>query len=281
MDLVTIGGLGGSGTRLFAKILSRMGYDIGSDLNNELDNLWFTFLFVRNDLWPPSAHEDEIEDLYSIFLNAIRGENSLSSAQLALIDGICKERFPFSHAWMVDRYRSLIQSPSVPFLNKQMVAWKEPNTHIFIEQLLKRSPDLKYIHVMRNGFDMAYSKNQNQPLLWGEKVLNTQFEKVSARLSLNYWCASHARINELRAGQFSNQILIVNYDEFCLDSDTHLNYLTEFLGTTINQQFRDEIRGLVHPPQSIGRGYKNQLQEFDADDVNFVCGLGYPRAIAL
>ncbi len=42
---VAIGGVGGCGTRLIAEMLMRVGFFLGSDLNESLDNLWFTLAF--------------------------------------------------------------------------------------------------------------------------------------------------------------------------------------------------------------------------------------------
>lgn len=44
---VAIGGVGGSGTRVFAEILRGFGFYIGDCLNGALDNLWFTLLCKR------------------------------------------------------------------------------------------------------------------------------------------------------------------------------------------------------------------------------------------
>jgi hypothetical protein len=48
--MVAIGGVGGSGTRLGAALLQVLGYYIGDDLNESLDNLWFTLLFKRRSI---------------------------------------------------------------------------------------------------------------------------------------------------------------------------------------------------------------------------------------
>ena len=45
---VVVGGIGGSGTRVFAQLLRDLGFDMGSDLNESLDDLGFTALFKRN-----------------------------------------------------------------------------------------------------------------------------------------------------------------------------------------------------------------------------------------
>ena len=49
---VVVGGVGGSGTRVVAQLLIELGFDMGSDLNESLDDLGFTALFKRRNLWP-------------------------------------------------------------------------------------------------------------------------------------------------------------------------------------------------------------------------------------
>jgi hypothetical protein len=44
---IVVGGVGGSGTRVIAQILSEIGVYFGADLNRPADNLWFTLLFRR------------------------------------------------------------------------------------------------------------------------------------------------------------------------------------------------------------------------------------------
>ena len=44
---VVIGGVGGSGTRVLAEILSLFGFYLGNDLNGAKDNLVYTLLFKR------------------------------------------------------------------------------------------------------------------------------------------------------------------------------------------------------------------------------------------
>ena len=47
---VAVGGVGGSGTRIVAHLLRELGFDIGDDLNESLDDLCFTALFKRAGL---------------------------------------------------------------------------------------------------------------------------------------------------------------------------------------------------------------------------------------
>ena len=58
---VIIGGIGGSGTRVVAEILMRIGIYLGHTLNASLDNLWFTALFKRLDLFKKEQDERKAE----------------------------------------------------------------------------------------------------------------------------------------------------------------------------------------------------------------------------
>mgnify|MGYP004007565703 CR=1 FL=1 len=66
---VAIGGIGGSGTRLIASVLRDIGFFLGADLNEASDNLWFTLLFKRMELWPLEENKEEISRALAIFLN--------------------------------------------------------------------------------------------------------------------------------------------------------------------------------------------------------------------
>jgi hypothetical protein len=65
---VVIGGLGGSGTRLIAAILQHLEFDMGSDLNRTNDNLAFTLLLKRPELWPIQEHALEIHQALELFI---------------------------------------------------------------------------------------------------------------------------------------------------------------------------------------------------------------------
>ena len=49
---VAIGGVGGSGTRVIAAIVESLGFDPGANLNRPRDDLTFTVLFKRPDVYP-------------------------------------------------------------------------------------------------------------------------------------------------------------------------------------------------------------------------------------
>ena len=74
---MVIGGIGGSGTRVVAQVVRDAGIAIGADLNASLDNLVFSFLFKRTDLWPLEDKADEIQFALSLFCRLERGIRSI------------------------------------------------------------------------------------------------------------------------------------------------------------------------------------------------------------
>src|SRR5205085_158546 len=111
--------------------------------------------------------------------------------------------------------------------------WKEPNTHIFLDRLQSAFPEMKYIQVMRNGLDMAYSSNQNQLRLWGPFIFGTRDYEVNPRWSLKYWCLVHHRIQSI-GKTMPGRFLLLNYDDFCSSPQKGLHDLLDFLKVAVD-----------------------------------------------
>ena len=84
---VVIGGVGGSGTRLFARIFVQAGLFLGSDLNLENDNLWFTLLFRRPRWYRRVAAQKESRVFTGLNLltKAMLGTGGLTLDELAFL----------------------------------------------------------------------------------------------------------------------------------------------------------------------------------------------------
>jgi len=151
--------------------------------------------------------------------------------------------------------------------------WKEPNTHIFLDRLAIAFPHMRYIHVMRNGLDMAHSSNQNQLRLWGSSLLGTAKYEVNPHWSLKYWCAVHRRVTAL-GRSMGDRFLLLNYDELCRNPEAGLKTLGEFVAPS-NPLSTDDLATLVRSPDSVGRFKEFGLDVFDGDDVDYARSLGF------
>ena len=269
---VVIGGVGGSGTRLFAALLDGLGFYLGDDLNAAHDNLWFTLLFKRRELWPASAHQDELTECARIF-RALMVDGSLpddvNPEQIRLLARDPRPQHPSE--WLADRAESILT------LNNPARAgrwgFKEPNSYIFLPALAEALGSLKYIHVMRHGVDMAFSKNQNQLEFWGSQVLGRPVDRNSPSDSLAYWCAVHRRIEQLGA-QLGERFLLLNYDEFCRSPAEPLADFQGFLEiddtSTLDQLLTSHVR-----PRSLDRRKGRDLSAFSAADLDYVESMGF------
>ena len=58
---VVVSGVGGSGTRIIAELLNKMGFYLGNDLNSANDNLLFTLLFKKPKWFMLNSNEKSFE----------------------------------------------------------------------------------------------------------------------------------------------------------------------------------------------------------------------------
>lgn len=198
LNPLVIGGVGGSGTRLIAHCLKEVGFYIGTDLNEANDNLWFTLLFKRIEVLSSSA--EEFEALVEIFVKAMTqaGQRSFTEQQIELVQTLASEdRSQHPTHWLRTRANTLLFG-NQEIQQTEKWGWKEPNSHIVLDRLIGNFPNMKYIHVARNGLDMAHSTNQNQLKLWGKYFLNEPFD-ISPQYSLKFWCIVHERVIRIGA----------------------------------------------------------------------------------
>lgn len=276
---IAVGGVGGSGTRLVAEFLRSLQYYLGGDLNPAVDNLWFTLLFKRIELFESHDAQPQFERAIRIFLTAMTGNGMLIDSDEVWIRNLAKTDRPQHPAiWLGQRADSLLRSIQHRFIRTAHWGWKEPNTHIVLDRLVAAIPGLKYIHVLRNGLDMAYSTNQNQLRLWGRQFLKTDQYEINPFWSLKFWCIVHRRIFEL-ARQFPGRILIINFDSLCSAPRDGLPTFCQFLGMASGASFEESLLGLVRQPESIGRFKLHGLAAFDPDDVCYVRSLGFDVSV--
>ena len=186
------------------------------------------------------------------------------------------DRMQHDSDWLQERAQTILGA----FKSERPViswGWKEPNTHMFLDKLLSTISGMKYIHVARNGLDMAFSKNQNQPKLWGPLVLNSKSD-VTPQYSLKFWCWAHQRVLSI-GEKFRSRFLFVNFDELCVKPESGIRDILLFAGIEPSDKLLADLTGLISPPASIGR-YKNSPSiKFDPEDLNFVKKLGFDTSV--
>ncbi len=257
---IAIGGVGGSGTRVVADIIRQLGYELGPDLNEPLDNLWFTLLFKYRDAF-------EMDDAaftrhYEIFKTAMTGGDisTLLDARLAETLLTADRANQCAADWLHTRIDNLRRPNPAPATGRW--GWKEPNTHILLPQLLRAEPSLHYIHVVRSGPDMAFSPNQNQLRLWGPITLGARYEDTP-RGSLRFWLWTHQRILNLQQ-TYPTQLHLIAFEQLCTHPTQAIRSLTQSLNHPVSTATLTQLAQTITPPATIGR---HQLNQLDAADI--------------
>jgi hypothetical protein len=270
--IAAIGGVGGSGTRLGAALLQIFGYYIGDDLNEALDNLWFTLLFKRRSVL--AECRSELTVLIDLFLSRMLGETAFTEEQRARVCRLAQaERLQHPQEWLRARAQSLLNGASSKEIG-QPWGWKEPNTHVIIERFFEFHPDLRYIHFTRHPLDMALSANQLQLENWGPVLLDRDVAG-EPRESLAYWCAAHRKI-DLVMRRWPDRSMILDYNRFCAEPLQEGTRIASFLGAAMPNGFQEKLDNLVdRRRQSSGRFRNVDLTQFFPEDMSYVRGLGY------
>jgi hypothetical protein len=258
--VIAIGGAGGSGTRVVAQTLRDLGFAFAPDLNDAYDNLWFTLLFKYREAY--GLPREELTRLYTLFRSAMEGEGARvdQSTRHKLL--AAQRAGQHRREWLEARLATLVVP--APLVQSGKWGWKEPNTHIFANHLLTLDHDLAYVHVMRDGLDMAFGTNQNQLHLWGPIVLGSDYED-SPRGSLRYWMWAHSRMAEI-ARQNPGRVFILSFEALCRDPREMIGRLASFAGLQLSHEAVADLVAAVVPPSTIGRSRVRE-SEFDAQEV--------------
>jgi hypothetical protein len=277
---LVIGGVGGSGTRVLSKLAQEMNVHMGDCLNKALDNLWFSLFFNQLE-WAGSAPEQEVQQSLDLFVEAsLYGfagdvgpqtatliDKCLSTSRLARRDPELGEATK----------RDIFQASGIRKSDYEQWGWKEPNSHIFIPQIAKYFPNARYILMVRNGLDMAFSHNQHQVRLWGQRF-QIELEnpaKVSPSQSLQYWLAANALARHNLETLMPNRWLEVRYENLLRNPVAEIDRIAEFIGATHNSEMSKKLSALVEAPATVGRYRARGLQSFQPEQIEAVKALGF------
>lgn len=276
---IVIGGIGGSGTRLVAQILQQEGVAFPGDMNEELDNLWFSLLFVRRTIF--LKPREEVVRLFWLFINAMRKRLPVPEELVPLLDEAARyDRGPALRRSVLEAARQSICASPNDQSTCEVWAWKQPNTHVLVPLLAQYLPKMKYIYVVRNGLDMAFSYNQNQlKYFWGDLLLEGDIEPTP-RNALRYWIACYKRICSDRA-LLGDRLYLLNYDSLCKGPMEQLKHLNRFLDLDVSQDAMESIARTIIVPGSAGRHQYQDCSQLCAEDVDFVRSLGFDTGIHL
>jgi len=291
---IIVGGLGGSGTRVVAELLMAMGVNMGHDLNNPKDNLLFTLLLKRPYWFRQAGCNSEdvanVVDLHDRLLAGMRPTQKdwriiLTAAldavrydHIGLRESSRFDRYLRRVIWTLDRIRRIYYSRP-PNQKLPLWGWKEPNTHIYLKQLSLHYPQMRYVHVIRHGLDMAFSTNQGQLSNWGS-LFNSAFTLQknignTPRDALQYWIAANEKAISVARSQLGSRFLLINYDDLCVNPVPTIRALAGFLDLRIDEDDIARMTAIPRVPSSMGRYRNKDLGHFDDKQIDCVRRMGF------
>jgi hypothetical protein len=215
-----IGATGGSGTRVVARIVRRGGMFIGASLN---------------------ASEDALEfgDYADRWVNRLRTAPSSPlppTIRAAMIDDL--------HA-TVDRHLAQLDADAGAW------GWKEPRSIILLPFLAPQLAGLKFLHLIRDGRDMAYSSNQNQLSRHGPVLLGDRYAGASPPVrSIALWSDLNLSTAEYGETVLRERYLRIRFEDLCRTPAATIRRIFEFFGLVGDP---DAIAALeVRPPPASG-----------------------------
>ncbi len=209
---IVVGGIGGSGTRAVTRILRTGGAYLGSRLNHAEDALdlgEYNARWIRRWLTHP------------------RGSDGPMRTELAGV---------------LHQHLSGMEEPG-PW------GWKVPKSILLLPFLDGAMPQLRFVHVIRDGRDMAFSENQTHLRKHGDAILGDT-GAVEPRRSIALWAEINERAATYAEEHLGDRYLRVRFEDLCADPETVAARILDFGGLDADAR---KCAAEVEPPASIGR----------------------------
>lgn len=212
-----VGATGGSGTRVVARILQRAGLYIGNDLNESDDPLRF------------GDYSSRWIDTYLELGRAVS-----ASVEQAMLEDLNQ---------VLGAHCAPLASSPVRW------GWKEPRSIFLLPFYVAHLPSLRFVHVVRDGRDMALSTNQNQLQMHADAAgIDPDLPEPVRSIALWSWInLETAAYGERELG---DRYLRIRFEDLCSDPVGVTRSLYAFLAL---DAYPAPAVDLVDLPETIGR----------------------------
>jgi hypothetical protein len=224
-----VGATGGSGTRVVTRILRSGGMYVGTNLNRCEDAMYF---------------ESYLNDWINLFISRTCFSDSREIEREMIYDLEVR----------LSKYLENFQAEK-----PQPWGWKNGRHMYLLPFFHGLFPRMKFLHIIRDGRDMAYSKNQNQLRKHGSLFLSaTEQEQWSSPVqSIALWTRINLWVAEYGEKNMPGQYLRIRFEDLCTAPIATIFQIFEFFGLQGNAEAitKDE----VSPPDSIGRWHNEDM----------------------
>ncbi|MBK7948325.1 MAG: sulfotransferase [Deltaproteobacteria bacterium] len=216
---IVVAALGGSGTRAIVELLVESGVYMGRFLDRDTHDS----LYIRRFL---NAHFD-----------ALVGDPEHPDPAI------------------VRAFHRLIRAhrSGIPHEGDEW-GWKNPRSMWLLPFFAQRHPGLRFVHLLRDGRDMALSQNHFLLEDHGRTILGDRMTGNAVDDQLELWARGNVRALEASERFLGSRALRIRYEDLCADPTTELDRLLDFLKRPLSRATVARIAGTVRPSPGLGRG---------------------------
>ncbi len=223
---VVVGAMGGSGTRLLPSILRLADFWMGAWINPQTQDAMAPRYFLQHHFSQLANHH-------------LTNDQTLVDEFLRVIA---------AHRWGMP-------SPSGRW------GWKNPRNMWIIPFLAHVYPEMKFIHVVRDGRDMALSDNTNLLHKHGAFLLHDPVcESRREAAQLRLWTLGNRIAYDDGKKYLGSNYFIISYEDLCIDPRPTVIRLFDFLCVPVNADIIESACQLIVPPSGIGKWKKSDIK---------------------
>lgn len=237
-----VGGIGGSGTRVVTEILMSMGFFMGNNLNGANDYMGYGLAEKLREL------------------KLVNEKKSISRINKHIYERLGQIEIDIKNG---------MQDPHL----YNGWGWKVPGNFYSLEHVNECFTNVKYVHVIRHGLDMAFSANQNQLHNWGFYFDIDVNELPLPNASLRYWIEANKFAINLGLKLLQDRFYLLCYDNLVMEPRRTIDALSVFLGIECTDI--EKLVGLVHKPKSMGKHKEKDINIFSDADMKEVTDFGF------
>jgi len=247
-DPCIIGATGGSGTRVFARIVRAGGMFIGSRVAETEDAVPFRSYFDR-------------------WVNAYMDHTARWSEYAPRIEDLMAEELP---ELLQEHFKSILPAG-------QVWGWKAPRSIYLLPFWSRIFPRVRFLHVVRDGRDMAFSTNQNQVLRHSGSLLQVGEEALSLpSRAMLLWSRLNLMAAQFGESHLGDRYFRVRFEDLCREPHAIIRQMYDFLGLKgdVDRVAGEEVR----PPTSLGcwrREPPELISELERIGADALQHLGY------
>lgn len=234
-----IGATGGSGTRVVAEVLKVAGVHMGHDLN-EANDTRSTRTFRKT--WARR------------YLEADYGKH-FSTSQLEEMQQSLRTALNLQMTGISDQHVGW--------------GWKNPPNVLLMKCYFDWLPNCQFIHLLRDGRDMAFSGNRGQLNKFG-KFIMTQAERDCPewQQKLIFWARTNLLAARVGSAAGPQRYLQLRFEDLTRNPESSLARLATFTGLSEDRFIQGQ--NLIHLPRSIGRWRERaeDLRSFHSAEVH-------------